>query len=189
MATSVSLSVPYTVFPLSFSPPRVDGGAHDPAGDGRRSCYTSPIVDFSSTRKRRPRAGSKCSSTSSSTEIATAVDGEGVNIYNVQHPTRHLLLLSCLADSWFWFSSFSFGRHKPSRCILYRPRLGLLARPPLAYLALLEDDAPTPPCPPPPSSLSVGRRRMRRRRRRGRTTTLEAAAEKESDEADMIVAY
>ncbi|KAA8914861.1 hypothetical protein FN846DRAFT_925194 [Sphaerosporella brunnea] len=71
MATpSVSLSAPYTVFPLSLP-------LHQTKAKGRnastyRACYTAPVE---SRKRKRPNG---------STEIATAVDGEGVNIYDVR---------------------------------------------------------------------------------------------------------
>jgi hypothetical protein len=65
-APSVSLSTPYTVFPLSL--PLQQTRAKDKKGSSHRACYTSQVE----SRKRKRVA-----------EIATAVDGEGVNIYDV----------------------------------------------------------------------------------------------------------
>ncbi|KAF8533334.1 hypothetical protein BDD12DRAFT_810259 [Trichophaea hybrida] len=72
MATpSVSLSAPYTVFPLSLplhqTKPKGQEGS-----SSYRSCYTSPVE----SRKRKRTSGNN--------EIATAVDGEGVNIYDLR---------------------------------------------------------------------------------------------------------
>lgn len=66
---SVSLSAPYTVFPLSL--PLHQTRAKDKDGSSYRSCYTAPVE---SRKRKRTNGGS---------EIATAVDGEGVNIYDV----------------------------------------------------------------------------------------------------------
>ncbi|KAF8249525.1 hypothetical protein K440DRAFT_581770 [Wilcoxina mikolae CBS 423.85] len=72
MATpSVSLSAPYIVFPLSLplhqTKPKGQEGS-----SSYRSCYTSPVE----SRKRKRTSGNN--------EIATAVDGEGVNIYDLR---------------------------------------------------------------------------------------------------------
>jgi len=69
-APSVSLSAPYTVFPLSL--PLQQTRAKDKKGSSYRACYTSQVE----SRKRKRAAGNY--------EIATAVDGEGVNIYDVR---------------------------------------------------------------------------------------------------------
>ena len=66
--SSISLSAPYTVFPLSQ--PLQHPCAKDREGSSHRRCYTS-LVDS----KRRKRTGTA--------EIAVAIDGEGVNIYDV----------------------------------------------------------------------------------------------------------
>lgn len=65
-APSVSLSAPYSIFPLS-QPLR----AKDREDGTYRTCFTSSVE---STKKRK-RAGAA--------EIVVAVDGEGVNIYDV----------------------------------------------------------------------------------------------------------
>lgn len=65
-APSVSLSAPYSIFPLS-QPLR----AKDREDGTYRACFTSSVE---STKKRK-RAGV--------VEIVVAVDGEGVNIYDV----------------------------------------------------------------------------------------------------------
>lgn len=65
ISSSVALSAPYTVFPLSLplqKPKSKDLATY-------RACYTAPVE----SRKRKR----------SNAEIATAVDGEGVNIYDV----------------------------------------------------------------------------------------------------------
>jgi hypothetical protein len=68
-APSVSLSAPYTLFPLSL--PLNQSKAKGREASDYRACYTAPVE--SRKRKRSNR----------SNEIATAVDGEGVNIYDV----------------------------------------------------------------------------------------------------------
>lgn len=68
MASSpVSLSAPYTLFPLTL--PIHQTRAKDVEGGSYRACNTSHVE----SRKRKRQ-----------TEIAAAVDGEGVNIYDVR---------------------------------------------------------------------------------------------------------
>lgn len=70
-APSVTLSAPYTIFPLSQ--PLIHQTRNNPTGEGHvRPCYTSS-VEIPSTKKRKRV----------SSEIAVAVDGEGINIYDV----------------------------------------------------------------------------------------------------------
>ncbi|KAH8146283.1 uncharacterized protein LAJ45_09725 [Morchella importuna] len=68
-ANSVSLSAPYIIFPLSQ--PLHQTRAKDREGGTYRVCFTSSVE---STKKRKRNAQ----------EIAVAVDGEGVNIYDVR---------------------------------------------------------------------------------------------------------
>lgn len=68
-ASSVSLSAPYAIFPLSQ--PLHQTRAKDREGGTYRACFTSSVE---STKKRK-RGGAS--------EIVVAVDGEGVNIYDV----------------------------------------------------------------------------------------------------------
>jgi hypothetical protein len=86
MATpSVSLSAPYTVFPLSLP-------LHQTKPKGQesyRSCYTAPVE----SRKRKRSSGNN--------EIAAAVDGEGVNIYDVIYTHPHLVSGGHIVDLRF----------------------------------------------------------------------------------------
>lgn len=70
--SSVALSAPYTVFPLSL--PLHQAKAKDREAQAYRACYTAPVE---SRKRKRSNANS---------EVATAVDGEGVNIYDVHMP-------------------------------------------------------------------------------------------------------
>ena len=65
----ISLSAPYTI--IALSQPIHQTRAKDREGSTYRTCYTSPVEN----RKRR-RAGNA--------EVAVAIDGEGVNIYDVR---------------------------------------------------------------------------------------------------------
>ncbi|RPB03266.1 hypothetical protein L873DRAFT_1787081 [Choiromyces venosus 120613-1] len=72
MATNpspISLSAPYTIFALSQ--PIHQTRAKDREGTAYRTCYTSPVEN-----KKRRRTGN--------TEVAIAIDGEGVNIYDLR---------------------------------------------------------------------------------------------------------
>lgn len=68
-ASSVSLSAPYAIFPLSQ--PLHQTRAKDREGGTYRACFIASVE-----AKRRRRGGAS--------EIAVAVDGEGVNIYDVR---------------------------------------------------------------------------------------------------------
>lgn len=67
-APSVALSAPYPIFPLSQ--PLHQTRAKDREGGAYRACFTSSVE---SAKKRKRGAA----------EIVVAVDGEGVNIYDV----------------------------------------------------------------------------------------------------------
>jgi len=112
---SVSLSAPYTVFPLSL--PLHRRRAKDADGSSYRPCYTALVE----SRKRKRSNGS--------TEIVTAVDGEGVNIYDVPNkqpkaptPVSFRPVLTC--------NSRRCGPRKPSLPTPCRPPRSLLALPP-----------------------------------------------------------
>jgi len=65
----ISLSSPYTIFALSQ--PIHQARAREREGSTYRKCYTSPVEN-----RKRGRAGNA--------EVAVAIDGEGVNIYDVR---------------------------------------------------------------------------------------------------------
>jgi len=65
----ISLSSPYTIFPLSQ--PIHQTRVKDREGSTYRKCYTSLVEN-----RKRGCAGNA--------EVAAAIDGEGVNIYDVR---------------------------------------------------------------------------------------------------------
>ncbi|KAG0637362.1 hypothetical protein HOY80DRAFT_1051952 [Tuber brumale] len=83
----ISLSTPYTIFPLSR--PIRQTRAGDRGGSTYRTCHTSQVEN-----KKRGRSGNA--------EVAIAIDGEGVNIYDVRstqllsaHPLPPTTKFSC----------------------------------------------------------------------------------------------
>ena len=71
-APAVTLSAPYTLFPLSLPLHQTRG--KDREGSSYRACYAAPVE----SRKRKRLSGY--------VELATSVDGEGLNIYDVRSP-------------------------------------------------------------------------------------------------------
>ena len=84
---ATTLSTPYTLFPLSLSSA---GSANSESPKDARRCFTSPVSSYSA--KKRKRTGS--AEVAESTLVAAAVDGEGVNVYDV----RFLVLLGGFED-------------------------------------------------------------------------------------------
>lgn len=142
-APSVSLSAPYSIFPLS-QPLR----AKDREDGTYRACFTSSVE---STKKRK-RAGAA--------EIVVAVDGEGVNIYDVWQLTFLPALQKERKKKKINIPRSAL--RKQSRPTHSPPPRNSLAPPLRALLVLRKNHPPSPAAPTPlslrpRSSCSAGR--------------------------------